>query len=184
VTFLFARIAKQKFYNYVFPKHDLQNHFIKAFPLLFQKLSLLSLSFGKLCCRPPVVLAYNSNPKPTFSKTLLKKKQFEKSFISNKRCFGFQKSLLKNPALFYQKVSKLKALRNKLLSWSKKMAFKKMEFLKNFAPFNSWPISNILKTLHQIENALRKDASNPLFVFLKILRKVASSKWRFLKIDL
>jgi hypothetical protein len=31
---------------------------------------------------------------------------------------------------------------------------------------------------------LRKDASNHLCVFLKILRKAASSKWRFPKMDL
>jgi hypothetical protein len=62
------------------------------------------------CDRFQVVPTYNTNPKLSFSKTLLKRQQFEKSFISNKRCFGFQRSLLKNPALFHQKVSKPKAL--------------------------------------------------------------------------
>jgi hypothetical protein len=84
-----------------------------------------------------VVPAYNTNPKLRFSKTLLQKQQFEKSFISNKRCFGFQKSLLKNPALFYQKVSKLKALRNNYCLGIK-MAFKKRGILKSFAPFKTF----------------------------------------------
>jgi hypothetical protein len=101
-----------------------------------------------------MVPAYNSNPKLSFSKTLLQKQQLEKSFTSNKRCFGFQKSLFINPALFYQKVSKLKALRNKLWSWSKNGFQKNWNFEKFCSIQNSWPTSNVLKTLHQFQNAL------------------------------
>jgi hypothetical protein len=96
-----------------------------------------------------VVPTYHGNSKLSFSKTLLQKQQFEKSFISNKRCFGFQKSLLKkqkktktSTALFYQKFSKLKALRNKLLSWSKN-GFQKNRILKSFAPFKTFGLFQI-----------------------------------------
>jgi hypothetical protein len=42
VTFLLARIATEKFYNYVFPNHDLQNHLKRLIPHFFLK-TLLSL---------------------------------------------------------------------------------------------------------------------------------------------
>jgi hypothetical protein len=107
------------------------------------------------CDRFQVVPAYNTNPKLSFSKTLLKKQQFKKkSFISNERCFGFQKSPLKNPALFYQRFSKLKALRNKLLSWSKNGFRKKWNFEKSCPIQNFWPLSNVLKTLPITQKAL------------------------------
>jgi hypothetical protein len=188
VTFPLARNCETKYLKLCFPKHDFQNHFTKAFPCPFVKLSPpTSLGFrvvardligsgliitlgaatklGAPCVMHPhgrrrayvgievrdcdrfqMVPAYNTNPKLSFSKTLLKKQQVEKSCISNKRCFGFQKSLLKkNIALFYLKFSKLKVLRNKLLSWRKKRtAFKKNNrILKSFAPFKTFGLFQI-----------------------------------------
>jgi hypothetical protein len=65
------------------------------------------------------------------------------------------------------------------------MAFKKRGILKSFAPFKTFGLFQMFwKPYPKFKMLLWKDASNPLFVFLKILRKAASSKWRFPKMDL
>jgi hypothetical protein len=96
-----------------------------------------------------VVPTYHGNSKLSFSKTLLQRQQFEKSFISNKRCFGFKKSLLKKITKNKQTLPCfIKSFQDSKLCeinycLGVKTTLKKYRILKSFAPFKTFGLFQI-----------------------------------------
>jgi hypothetical protein len=85
-----------------------------------------------------------------------------KEFYLKQRMFWISKNLHSNTVSHFNKeISKPNVLPKQTLVWCKNN-FQKGGFSKSFVPFkNSWPVSNVLKTLLLFQNVMQQDASNP-----------------------